>query len=584
MVEAATNKETRSSFGLQSQLVFLLLAFGVIPVTLAITVGYAVSRGTILGQSELALGEYATRQAGHFETELARQRLLLRTITGQLTNPLSRDRDELGKTLEAGLADDGVFDGLRLVTHSGTLVSDVTLGNSAPHWPGNLPATDWTEDNVFVHRTDSQVIAYLIATPVVLADGRGWLEGHVSVIDFNRLFDMNLHPIGGVEQGILNAQGLPIVVSHPHSTEELRSFLQPSDAMTDHTAVRSGGAISITAPIAGTDWNLVAFLPLSIALSPMRTLIKASAIGLLVLTVLIVLAAQLVSRVVTTPLRDLALAALDFGTTNSYKPIRPGTVRETATLVHSFDRMASDLLFSQEHIAKLHDKELERAQQLATVGELASGIAHEIRNPLTGVLGALDLAGRSLPKEDNAHPLIEESKAQLKRIDDATNQLLQYARPPDLRTLPVDLNLVVQRAVAITTPRAEAAGVSVRHPPARETAQVNADPELLVQVFVNLMLNGIQAAGEGGHLIIKVSLTGSNVAVTISDDGPGIPPDKRSQIFKPFYTTKSQGTGLGLPISNQIVARHGGELRVLESRDGAAVCVVLPALEVEETS
>jgi hypothetical protein len=218
---------------------------------------------------------------------------------------------------------------------------------------------------------------------------------------------------------------------------------------------------------------------------------------------------------------------------------------------------------------------MERAQQLATVGELASGVAHEIRNPLTGVRGALDLALRRLPAEESARPLLEEAQQQLARIEGATTQLLRYARPPELREVTVDASLLVERALHVVASRAETAEVTLREERAPAAVPVRVDPELMVQVLVNLMLNGVEAMADGGTLTVSLARRFPDVWIGVRDTGPGVPQDARGDIFRPFFTTKHQGTGLGLSISQQIVTRHHGALRVEDAPSGGATFVVL---------
>jgi hypothetical protein len=326
---------------------------------------------------------------------------------------------------------------------------------------------------------------------------------------------------------------------------------------------------------------LLAALPLDIALAPLARVRNTALAGAALFVILIVLTGLPAAATVVTPLRALAAAARQFGERGRYEPLPQPSSDEVGELVQSFNRMAADLERTREEIGRLHAQDLERAQQLASVGELASGIAHEIRNPLTGVLGALELALRKLPPEDPTGPLLHEAQIQLKRIEATTTQLLRYARPPELRTVVVDANLLVDRALRLVEPQAKARGVQVGGEPAERPVPVNVDPELMVQVLVNLVLNAIDASPDGGALAVRVSRHQSEVLIGVEDQGPGVPPELRASIFRPFFTTKHMGTGLGLPISLQIVRRHGGSLRV-EDRPagGAAFVVTLPTADL----
>jgi len=576
--------------GLRGKLLGLLLAFGLIPLTLAILIGYAAGRAAITEQAEDALREVVERQATQLATELSRERLLLRTIAGQLPRSaalLRAPQDLLSRLLIQSLPEDGVFDGLRIVTTGGRILTSVALRNTAPHWPPTAPATAWTEHHVVVHRSGAQALAYLLAVPATEAATEAWLEGHVRAEDFRRIFAIPEHLMGGAESGLLDRSGGAVVITHEHAGPDLAAALRESSTIEAPATVaggRMGGADALvaTAPVTETDWVLVIALPVEIALAPLARFRNAALAGAGLLAVLILLTGIPAAATVITPLRALATAARRFGEGGRPEPL-PGTGSdEVGVLIQSFNRMAADLERSREEIDRLHAQDLERAQQLATVGEMASGIAHEIRNPLTGVLGAVELALGRLPEADSARPLLEESQTQLKRIERTTTQLLRYARPPELRAVRADANLLVDRALRVVEPQANSRRVQLRVEPA-QPIPVNADPELMVQVLVNLLLNGIDASADGGTVTIWTSRHAPEAWIGVRDAGPGIPPQLRGDVFRPFFTTKHQGTGLGLPISAQIVRRHGGSVRLEETPGGGATFVVtLPLAEASE--
>lgn len=573
-------------FGLHAQLLVLLLAFGAIPLGLSMGVGYAVSRATILEQAEQALWELGSRQAGHFVTELRRQRLLLRTIVGQLTNQALALGDDVADLLRNSLLDDGVFDGLRLVDVSGDVIADVALRNATPHWPQDAPAADWAVERVAVHSGDRGIVAYLMAVPVPKAGRRLWLEGHVRQGDFARLFDVTSRLMEGVELGVFSRSGDPILVPFSHSAAELRAstgVVSLDSVNVIRTSVGSVPALVLSAPVTEAGWLLMAYLPLHVALAPLARFRNRAALAGGILVLLIFAIAHLASRFITTPLRELAIAARDFGKTGRYGPIGHRGSAEVGALVESFEQMAHDSTQSRQEINRLHDLEMERAQQLASVGELASGVAHEIRNPLTGILGTLEVVRRRIPKGDPTLPLVEEAQVQLQRMETTTTRMLQFARPPELRELVVDANSIVERAARIVEAPAKSAEIDLKVEPIEAPTSVRVDPELMVQVVVNLLLNGIEAMSPAGQLTVCVSRHPPDVWIDVRDTGPGIPPELRSEIFRPFYTTKPQGTGLGLSISQQIVQRHGGSLRAESTPGGGTTFVIaLPLVDEEE--
>jgi len=573
--------------GLHAKLLGLLLAFGAIPLGAAIVLGYNVSRGIITGQVEQALHELATGQALHVATELNRERLLLRTIAGQL--PPSRralrrsSPSRLAQLLRQSLPEGGLFDGLRIVGPDGAILASVALRNTAPHWPHAAPAADWNAERVAVHRTATAVIAYLVAVPVGGTDLRAWLEGHVRVEDFRRIFAMPEHVMGGATTAILERGGSSVFGAEMLAGDSGQPGVLAALRDTEHVErVRVAGQPTLlaVAPVMGTDWVVAAMLPVDIALASLSRLRNSALVGAVILVAAILIIATLSARSVTTPLRRLASAARDFGRGQRHRPIAAQGTDEVGSLIRAFDRMADDLEHSREEIERLHAEEMRRAQQLASVGELASGVAHEIRNPLTGVRGALDLALRKLPVGEASRPLLEEAQRQLDRIDGATKQLLHYARPPELRQLTVNVDELVARAATVVAPRASAAGVTLHTEVAPSPLTVHVDPELMVQVLVNLMLNAIDAMGREGQLTVWAARHAPETWIGVRDTGPGVPKDLRAEIFRPFYTTKHQGSGLGLSISQQIVARHGGSLRVDDTPGGGATFIIaLPLTE-----
>lgn len=572
--------------GLRDKLLMLLLAFGAIPLAVAIAVGYTAAKDTVTRQGEAALRQLVQGQAVHLATELNRERLLLRTIAGQL--PVSRGTASesparLAQRLIQGLPEGGVFDGLRIVEPGGRILASVALRHTAPHWPPRAPAAAWDGDQVVVHRAGGQALAYLLAARVGDGPSAAWLEGHVRTEDFRRVFAIPEHLMEGGESAILEGSGEVLLVAHEHAQHDLAAALPLARADTAavlRATVAGAPSLVALAPVPTTDWVFAVALPLDVALAPLARLRNAALLSSLVFVVLVVLTATWAARSVTTPLAELAAQAGEFVRTGVHRPLPARGGDEVGALVETFNRMWGDLEASRHEIERLHAQILARAQQLATVGELASGVAHEIRNPLTSVLGALDLALQRLPPGDAARPLLEEAGRQLRRIETTTQQLLRYARPPELREVRVDANELVKRAAQLVAPQAAAAGVALRVEPAVAAVPVRVDPELMVQVLVNLLLNGIEAMSRGGDLLMWAARHAPEVWIGVRDTGPGVPADRRANIFRPFFTTKHTGTGLGLPISRQIVERHGGSLRLEDTPGGGATFVVaLPLAE-----
>jgi hypothetical protein len=252
---------------------------------------------------------------------------------------------------------------------------------------------------------------------------------------------------------------------------------------------------------------------------------------------------------------------------------------EIGDLGRTFNQMSRELRESSQRITELHDQEMRRAAQLASVGELASGIAHEIKNPLVGILSGIDLLAQEARTGDasKADDFVREIRVQLRRMERAINDLLSYARPKPPRLLLANPSALVERMIPLVRPQAETGGVDIVTKTDGDDAQIRVDPELMTQALVNLALNGIQAMKPGGRLEIATARINSEVHIAISDAGLGIPEDRLTEIFRPFFTSKHQGTGLGLAITRGIVERHGGTLEVESTVGvGSTFRIVLP--------
>jgi two-component system sensor histidine kinase HydH len=218
---------------------------------------------------------------------------------------------------------------------------------------------------------------------------------------------------------------------------------------------------------------------------------------------------------------------------------------------------------------------LRRAERLKTLGEMAAGMAHEVKNPLAAIRSSAQmLTGRLSGKEAELAQIVVSEVDRLNRV---VNEFLDYARPAPLKREPVLLSGLMDSCLELLAPVVKQAGVAVRRAYPEHEHKVNADPGRLRQVFLNLLLNAVQAMHAGGELALDLKQVSGGTRVVVRDSGPGIPADKLRQVFEPFFSTKPGGTGLGLPIAQRIVSEHGGQL-LLESMSGkgTTATVILP--------
>ncbi len=233
---------------------------------------------------------------------------------------------------------------------------------------------------------------------------------------------------------------------------------------------------------------------------------------------------------------------------------------ELGIAARGFDAMLSALRQSQNELEAFYRERMVRADRFAAVGELATGLAHEIKNPLAGLSGALELLAEDLAHQPRQAEVVAEMRHQVSRLGHTMESLLSFARPPKARLRTTDVHATLEKVLFLVRQQQRASGVAVSVERAPELPPVLADPNQLEQVFLNVCLNACQAMDGKGTLTLRTSEVAGRVLVEIEDDGPGIPAKVRPHLFKPFFTTKREGNGLGLAISARIVAEHGGHI------------------------
>jgi len=251
-----------------------------------------------------------------------------------------------------------------------------------------------------------------------------------------------------------------------------------------------------------------------------------------------------------------------------------GTTYATAEVATAFLAVGNQALASIERIEALETAR--RREALAAVGELAAGLAHEVRNPVAAIRGAAQALGPEATdlQRHEMREVIEEESARLGRF---VGEFLDYARPASPRREAVDPTVLFAqclRAQQLAGRKIEAEVATIRSAP-----QLAGDPDQLRRVLDNLLQNAWEAGGDGVHVRLEVNATeDARVAVRFEDNGPGIPAEELTRLFQPFHTTKEGGTGLGLALVHRIIEAHGGEIRVESSPGaGAAFTFVLPA-------
>ncbi len=236
------------------------------------------------------------------------------------------------------------------------------------------------------------------------------------------------------------------------------------------------------------------------------------------------------------------------------------------------------------HFVRMKEMEdrVQRAERLSSLGHLAAGVAHEIRNPLNAIgIGLQRLKREFLPQDETKKEeyvsFTELIFKEIRRVNGIIEQFLTLSRPFQLDPKPSSLQELVKNIVTLFQGEAASRGITLHTEIAPEPPLIDMDGERLTQAIINIMKNGIQAMDEGGILRIETRSLKNRVEVVISDSGAGIPADQMEKIFNYYYTTKKDGVGLGLPIAHRIIEAHGGQLNVeSQVETGTKVTITLP--------
>jgi signal transduction histidine kinase len=244
-----------------------------------------------------------------------------------------------------------------------------------------------------------------------------------------------------------------------------------------------------------------------------------------------------------------------------------------------------------DHCHRIHDTEMVQVEHLATMGELAAGVAHEIRNPLAGIAGAIEIISKDFPQDHPDREILEDLRQEVRRIEKVLSELLIYARPKAPQYGMADLKETVARTLQLARQQTGSKDVEFSIQIPSSLPRFRMDPEQLHQVLLNLVLNGIQALDQQGKITIQAKvISGSGapnrpnqIEISVSDTGAGISADQMERIFRPFYTTKRGGTGLGLSLCRRIISQHGGTLTAeSEIHQGSRFIIRLPMREAAE--
>ncbi len=246
---------------------------------------------------------------------------------------------------------------------------------------------------------------------------------------------------------------------------------------------------------------------------------------------------------------------------------------------HRVEETALKLAEANAQLQKSFER-LRRADRLSALGELSAGLAHEIRNPLGSIEGAVQILGRPQLPEDSRREFTDLASREVVRLNGLVTNFLEFARPQPPRIFVSEIGSLLESVAKLASKTATMARVSVRVESAEALPPVSVDPEQIKQVLLNLVINAVQATPDGGKISLRANRDGDWVRVEVEDEGVGIPPEDMERVFDPFFTTRTNGTGLGLSIAYQIVSQHGGHIATRPNpQRGTTFSVTLPVFE-----
>jgi two-component system NtrC family sensor kinase len=262
---------------------------------------------------------------------------------------------------------------------------------------------------------------------------------------------------------------------------------------------------------------------------------------------------------------------------------------EMGSLAKNLNIMIEKLQLAKQEAEQYHQELVQRADRMASIGELASGIAHEIRNPLAGIQGAIQILAEGFPKEDPRKQVTDEIQKQIYKLERLVKDLLNYTKPVPANYLPTDINQLVDKVLSFfITQRGRSEDFKIEKNFFSSLPKTMVDPSSMEQAFLNIILNAQKAMPEGGTFTVSTlalpqrkddGKEAREVQIIFEDTGVGIPRENMPKIFNPFFSTRPDGTGLGLSITKNIVEQNGGKVEVQSQvHVGTKFIITLPAI------
>ncbi|HEY6895598.1 MAG TPA: ATP-binding protein [Rhodanobacteraceae bacterium] len=481
--------------------------------------------------------------------------------------------------LKRGYGD--VYVALSCTDRSGQIVasSDAALVGTTPP-----VATPWLQAtfsgaplSVSLDRTDK--IGVLIEVPVPSATDSGALgvlRLRLDWTDIENLLDRAVGESGRMAI-LLDARGQAIGASKslrgraPVTLDAVAPWRFPANRVSqrngaplvDGDVIVGSARLSNDAGSPDRDWTVLIVQPVAQALAPVQRMALMFLFLLSVIALLTVAIALWVSHAIARPIVALTSLAREYVRTRVLQAPASGGVGEVAELSNAFVRMVRDIDLSQ--------KKLIRASKLAVVGEMSSVIAHEVRTPLGIIRSSAQVLGREPGIGAEGRELAGFIESETERLNRLVSAMLDSARPRTPIYTTLDMHELLKRAAGLLGAQLADRGISVSLDLRAANPSVECDEEQMTQVILNIMMNALQVLDRGGRIELRTRDSGDSLAIDIADNGPGIAPQERAQVFDAFFFKREGGVGLGLAIVQQIVQTHGGSIEVAESEQAGAL-------------
>jgi len=568
---------------LRSRIFAALFAISLVPIAVLGIQGYHCEMQAL---SELAgkhLAAMADARKSEVENWLRERANRLETLASM---PLPADKLSIARTLESFRRSNPPFANVALYDPYWTLIGSAGDGEAVD--PEVRTELERALNTLLT--TDHQQADLNLATPVKDETGKanGFLAAKLNVAD--SLTQMLQDRTGLYETGkvfLVSHEGQ--VLTQPLPGEQVAIWRQPEGhtsghhmadqtlGVTSYQDYKGHAVLGASLPLSVNGWHLVAEIDRDEALGWLRRLlVRASVTGLVTCIVVVGIAAW-ISTLVGKPLRELMRIAFRIRAGHTEERLAKMDVAEAEEVRQAFNSMLDELREKQDELVK--------TAKLAYVGELTSSTVHEMRNPLSSIKMNLQALSRAVEQNGRYKELGDIALEQTRRLEQMLTDLLNFGKPVKLAPETLPFQELVERTLNETAEVADRNHVSVEVVNHLDGRALHVDKEQMCRALANLVRNAIEAMQSGGRVTVTANSEAEELELSVQDTGPGLPEEALQRALQPFYTTKRNGTGLGLPNVQKIVELHGGRLLIENCPEGGArFRVVLPAKCLSEAT